>query len=106
MVIRLATWGQEGNRFVVLDIFSAMFMVFALYYFVFSPISTQAITSVATNASTLGNVITFTNVTTTTSHVPVNSYGFIMLVAITSSYMLLMTVLALRDFIAARGSVP
>ena len=103
LVLRFASWGNEGRQFVVLDVFSAMFMMFAFYYFVFATNSTSIITSVATNASTLGNVVTLTNVTTTATHITVNSFGFIMLVVITASYMLFMFILALRDFIASRG---
>lgn len=102
LVLRFATWGKEGRMYAVMDFVSVMFMIFAFYFFVFGGTSTTNMTSIATNETTLGNVITISNTTTIASHVAVTSHDFIFLVAATSAYALIVLILGLRDFVAAR----
>ena len=102
-VIRMVLFNEKAIRFTILDILSAAIMVFAFYFFVFSPVAVTNVLSVTTNASSSGNVIGNSTIVTQTAHVPFASTGFILLVTFLVLWVILMFLFAIYDFIKASG---
>jgi predicted secreted protein len=92
--VRLAKYDTLGTYWVGIDIIAVLFMIFAVFFFIFAPVT------VATQMP--ANIIT----TTTMEEVPVNSTEFIMLITFATVYTLLGVIFAIRDFILRREAFP
>ena len=101
LILRFATFDKKDKVFVYADLFSLVLMVFAFYFFVYSPVGSTNTISVATNLTSLGNVITTTTATVTTPHILVTSTGIIMAYAFIGFYGVFTSILMLYDFVMA-----
>ena len=109
LILRLAIPNPETYRWVIADFLIAFFAIMGLFYTIFPTHMTSSSTQYipAYNVIANGNVIqypaynTTTNSTATSAAVPLNSGGFILLVAFGIAMLIFASMLGLRDFIFA-----
>jgi hypothetical protein len=108
-ILRLIFFDKKMRAWCSVDLLSALFMVLALFFMVFTPVGLQRIQATVSNvpACSGGTCITQTVslngiVTTQTAQIPPNSTSFILLIAFVSAWVLIQFLLMVYDFYAAR----
>ena len=100
LVIALILWDAPASfSGAISHAFAALFMFLAFYFWVFAPTATTSVIAASTNASAMGNVITTATITSVGSSVLFNSTGFIILGSATAIYIVLMSVMMIREFV-------